>query len=67
MATPEALILLRRQLREGNREDSSVRETRLSNYGTPQASSEKRIQASDPKDTTLPTPIVDYEFHPHVR
>jgi hypothetical protein len=60
-------IFLRRQLREGNHENFSLREFRLSNYATPQASSKKRIQASDPEDTTLPAPTVEYEFHPQVR
>ena len=60
-------IFLRRQLREGNRENFSLQEFRLSNYVTPQASSEKRIQASDPEDTTLPAPTVEYEFQPLIR
>ena len=59
-------IFLCRRLREGYRDDFPLREMCLSNYATPQASSKKRIQASDPKDTTLPTPTVEYEFQPHV-
>jgi len=57
-------IFLRRQLREGNRKDFSLREFRLSNYATPQASSKKRVQASDPEVTALATSTVDYEFQP---
>jgi len=60
-------IFLSHQLREGIREDFSFREICLSNFATPQASSEQRVQASDPEDTTLPAPTVEYEFQPHVR
>ncbi len=64
---PEALLFLRHRLREGNREDFSLQEICLSNYATPQASSEQCVQASDPEDTALPAPTVEYEFQPHIR
>jgi hypothetical protein len=60
-------IFLRRRLREGNREDFSLREFCLSNYATPQASSEKRVQAPNTDDATLSTSTVEYEFYPHAR
>jgi hypothetical protein len=61
------IIFLRHRLREGNREDFSLREFCLSYYATPQASSEKRVQAPNTDDATLSTSTVEYEFHPLAR
>ena len=66
-ATPEDLLFFY----AANWEKEVARISPSENFAwptkTPQASSKKRVQASDPEDNTLPTPIVEYEFQPHVR
>jgi len=51
---------------KGSRKDFSLREICLSSYAAPWVSSKKCVQASDPEDTALPAPTVEYELQPHV-